>query len=200
MNVWPRRRRRAACQVPRLGRRLRSSTSNRLSGRHLPHQCLGRGSQLRGPGQQPLPRGCPRKRPGLMLAAGHVGVSAAHPCKPRVCGSLRTKVDGTPVGVLVEHGATKCATAKKVLRAYLRTKAPSDGSPCVREHLGWSSLTQAPEGASRRSGSPAGDHLSGRRCACRTGFGARFEPGRCLRSSPRPVRRGAAGRSSAVEV
>lgn len=74
----------------------------------------------------------------LMLAAGHAGVSAAHPAaKPRGCGSLGIKSGGMPVVATVERGATSCATAKKVLRSYLRSKAPCSGSACVREHSGW---------------------------------------------------------------
>src|SRR3954470_24027975 len=71
-----------------------------------------------------------------MLAAGHVGVSAAHePTKLRTCESFRH--DGQQIGVVIERGKPKCTTAKKVLRAYLRSNAACGGSACVRRHLGW---------------------------------------------------------------
>jgi hypothetical protein len=71
-----------------------------------------------------------------MLAAGHVGVSAAHePAKIHTCGSFRD--DGQPIGVVIERGKPKCPTAKKVLRIYLRSHARCDGSACVRKHFGW---------------------------------------------------------------
>src|SRR3954453_15372705 len=72
----------------------------------------------------------------VMLAVGHAGASAAHPAKPRACGSVRAS-DGDPVGVVVARGATKCVTARKVMRAYLRSDAPCGGSAGVREHFGW---------------------------------------------------------------
>src|SRR5690348_9403551 len=71
-----------------------------------------------------------------MLAAGHAGVSAAHETtRSRACGSFRD--DGQPVGVVIEKGKPTCATARKVLRTYLRSHAPCSGSACVREHFGW---------------------------------------------------------------
>src|SRR4051794_3554047 len=80
-----------------------------------------------------------------MLAAGDAGVSAAHePAKPRTCGSFRH--DGQPVGVVIENGKPKCATAKTVLRTYFRSEAPCGGSACVRKHLGWTCATaKAPD-------------------------------------------------------
>ena len=98
----------------------------------------------------------------LALAAGVAGSSAAHPAKPRVCGSLGMKVDGKPASVVVERGATTCKTAKKVLRAYLRSDAPCSGSACVREHHGftcvsakpgdWPDIAGAPRAATGSSG------------------------------------------------
>src|SRR5688500_16302748 len=70
----------------------------------------------------------------LMLAAGHAGASAAHPAKPRACGSLGVKSAGMPVSAVVARGATSCSTAKRVLRAYFRSDAACEGSACVREH------------------------------------------------------------------
>jgi len=80
----------------------------------------------------------------LALAAGVAGSSAAHPAKPRVCGSLGMKVDGKPAGVVVERGTSTCATAKKVLRAYLRSDTPCGGSACVREHSGFTCVSARP--------------------------------------------------------
>ena len=80
----------------------------------------------------------------LALAAGAAGTSGAHPAKPRVCGSLGMKVDGKQVGVVVEHGSTSCKTARKVLRAYLRSSKPCGGSACVREHFGFTCVSAKP--------------------------------------------------------
>src|SRR3954454_23844636 len=71
-----------------------------------------------------------------MLAVGHAGVSSAHaPGRARSCGSFKNH--GQPIAVVVEKGRPACATAKKVLRAYLRSHAPCEGSACVRKHFGW---------------------------------------------------------------
>ena len=80
----------------------------------------------------------------LALAAGVAGSSAAHPAKPRVCGSLGMEVDGAPAAVVVERGATTCKTARKVLRAYLRSDARCGGSACVREHSGFTCVSAKP--------------------------------------------------------
>src|SRR4051794_24946162 len=69
----------------------------------------------------------------FVLAAGLAG---AHPTKPRVCGSFRA-IDGDPVGVVVQRGVTKCATALKLIRTYLHSDAACEGSACVRKHSGW---------------------------------------------------------------
>jgi hypothetical protein len=61
-----------------------------------------------------------------------------------VCGSLGIKSDGKSVAVVVERGATTCKTAKKVLRAYLRSDAPCGGSACAREHSVWMCLRAKP--------------------------------------------------------
>ena len=93
--------------------------------------------------------------PILALAAGHAGASAAHPAKPRVCGSLGIKSEGVPVGVVVERGAaTTCKTAKKVLRAYLRSSAPCGGSACVREHYGLTCVSAKPGDGSTSPAAP----------------------------------------------
>src|SRR4051812_14028387 len=63
----------------------------------------------------------------MQLAAGHASVSPAHePPKVRTCGAFRH--DGQPVGVVIEKGKPTCATAKKVLRTYLRSHAPCRAS------------------------------------------------------------------------
>jgi hypothetical protein len=80
----------------------------------------------------------------LALAAGVADTSAAHPAKPRVCGSLGIKSDGKPAAGVVELGATTCKTAKKILRAYLRSNKPCGGSACVREHFGFTCVSAKP--------------------------------------------------------
>jgi hypothetical protein len=56
--------------------------------------------------------------------------------------------DGAPIGVTVHRGATRCATAKRILRTYLNSNRPCKGNGCVREHSGWTcaaaSAAQAP--------------------------------------------------------
>jgi len=59
----------------------------------------------------------------LALAAGVAGSSAAHPAKARVCGSLASSPRACR-SAWSSSGATTCKTAKKVLRAYLRSDAP----------------------------------------------------------------------------
>src|SRR4051794_14480285 len=72
-----------------------------------------------------------------MLVAGHAAASAAHqPARAYVCGSFRA-AGGDAIGVEIERGSVKCATAKRVLRTYLRSHAPCTGSACVRKHFGW---------------------------------------------------------------
>lgn len=80
----------------------------------------------------------------LALAAGVAGSSAAHPTKDRSCGLIRAS-DGAQIGVVVQRGAVKCATAKKVVRAYDRSKAPCEGSACVREHHGFTCASAKPD-------------------------------------------------------
>src|SRR4051794_3790687 len=71
-----------------------------------------------------------------MLAAGQAGVSSAHqPATVGNCGSLGH--DGQPVGVVIVAGKRTCATARKVLRTYVRSHAACGGSPCARKDLGW---------------------------------------------------------------
>jgi hypothetical protein len=71
------------------------------------------------------------------LAAGHAVFAAADaPAKVRACGSFRGP-RGDPVGVVINRGATRCAIARRVIRAYFRSKRPCEGSACVREHFGW---------------------------------------------------------------
>jgi hypothetical protein len=79
----------------------------------------------------------------LALAAGVAGSSAAHPAKDRSCGLIRD-AGGTRIGVVVQRGAVKCATAKKVVRAYDRSKAPCSGSVCVRSHHGFTCASAKP--------------------------------------------------------
>ena len=65
----------------------------------------------------------------------HLGRPPAR-ARARVCGSFRG-AGSDPVGVVIERGGPSCATAKKVLRTYLRSHAPCTGSACVRKHCGW---------------------------------------------------------------
>ena len=53
----------------------------------------------------------------------------------RTCGPFRGP-SGDPVGVVINRGATKCATARRIIRTYFRSKTPCEGSAYVREHLG----------------------------------------------------------------
>jgi hypothetical protein len=78
----------------------------------------------------------------LALAAGHTGTSAAHPAVTRSCGAIRD--DGDPVGITVQRGKVACATARKILRTYLRSDAPCTGSVCRRKHFGWTCLSAKP--------------------------------------------------------
>src|SRR4051812_8947016 len=77
-----------------------------------------------------------------MLAVGHAAVSTAHEPTTQVrnCGSFRDQ-DDQPVGVVIERGKPTCATAKQVLRTYLRSDAPCEGSACARKHFGWRCLS-----------------------------------------------------------
>jgi hypothetical protein len=75
----------------------------------------------------------------LALAAGHAGVSAAHPAATRSCGAIR--VDGGPVGITVQRGKVPCSTARKILKTYLRSHAPCSGSACQRKHARWTCLS-----------------------------------------------------------
>lgn len=72
-----------------------------------------------------------------LVAAGHAVFAATEaPAKVRTCGPFRGP-SGDPVGVVINRGATRCATASRAIRTYLRSQAPCEGSACVREHLGW---------------------------------------------------------------
>ena len=71
------------------------------------------------------------------MAAGHAAFAVADaPAKVRACGSFRGP-SGDPVGVVINRGATRCATARRVIRTYFRSEKPCEGSACVREHFGW---------------------------------------------------------------
>jgi hypothetical protein len=48
----------------------------------------------------------------LVLAAGHAGVSAAHPAADRSCG-LITDSDGARIGIVVKRGSVPCGTARR---------------------------------------------------------------------------------------
>jgi hypothetical protein len=78
----------------------------------------------------------------LALAAGHAGVSAAHPAAARACGMIHD--DGDPVGITVQRGPVASSTARKVLRTYLRSHARCTGSAWGRKHAGWMCLSAKP--------------------------------------------------------
>src|SRR5690242_17186280 len=80
----------------------------------------------------------------LALAAGAAGSSAAHPAKDRSCSLIRDS-GGAQIGVVVQRGAVKCATAKKVVRAYERSTKPCNGSACVRSHHGFTCASAKPD-------------------------------------------------------
>jgi hypothetical protein len=66
----------------------------------------------------------------------------------RTCDGVIYSPHGAPVQVTVHRGATRCATAKRILRTYLNSKPPCQGNGCVRTHSGWTcvaaSAAQAP--------------------------------------------------------
>jgi hypothetical protein len=68
--------------------------------------------------------------------------ASAHPTAGRSCG-LFTDRDGARIGAVVLHGGTTCSTTKRVLRAYIDSNAPCDGSACVRRHFGWTCAAAA---------------------------------------------------------
>jgi len=80
----------------------------------------------------------------LALAAGVAGSSAARPAKDRSCGLIRAS-GGIQIGVVVQRGAVKCATAKTVIRAYDRSTKPCGGSACVRKHHGFTCASAKPD-------------------------------------------------------
>jgi hypothetical protein len=57
------------------------------------------------------------------------------------CGTFPS--DGAAVHAKVIRGRSACATARRVLRAYLGSSAPCSGSACVRSHFGWMCATAA---------------------------------------------------------
>ncbi len=75
---------------------------------------------------------------GALIVSEDSAAAAAH----RSCG-LFVDTDGARIGVLVLRGGTPCATARSVLRAYLTSNAPCDGSACVRRMRGWTCASAA---------------------------------------------------------
>src|SRR3954447_13307098 len=76
------------------------------------------------------------------VALAGAAPAAGRPAAGRPCG-LFTDRDGARIGVTVLRGSTPCSTAKRVLRQYLNSHAPCEGSACVREHGGWTCATAA---------------------------------------------------------
>jgi hypothetical protein len=68
----------------------------------------------------------------LALPASAAARPASHDCAGTI-----TAADGTPVGVTVVRGHTSCNIAKRVLRQYLHSHAPCQGSACFRTRAGW---------------------------------------------------------------
>ena len=79
-----------------------------------------------------------------LLTAGALATTtaSASPVASRSCG-LITDADGARIGIVVLRGSVPCATARKVIRAYLNSTAPCQGSSCVRRHHGWTCQTAA---------------------------------------------------------
>jgi hypothetical protein len=82
----------------------------------------------------------------MLLAVFGAVVILALPSPPsaagsRSCGLIRA--DGAPIAVEVIRGRTRCRTARRVLRAYLASDAPCQGSAWVRKHRGWTCATAA---------------------------------------------------------
>ncbi|HEY4281172.1 MAG TPA: hypothetical protein VGM91_23360 [Conexibacter sp.] len=76
----------------------------------------------------------------VAAALASAAPAGAHPAANRPCGRF-TDRDGTRIGAVVMRGNVECATARRVLRAYLRSDAPCDGSACVRRHYAWTCAT-----------------------------------------------------------
>jgi hypothetical protein len=83
-------------------------------------------------------------RLALVLAAAvalaSAAPAAARPGADRSCG-LYTDRYGYTVGMLVVRGPVSCTTTRRVLRRYLTSKAPCDGSACLRSHYGWTCVS-----------------------------------------------------------
>ncbi len=60
----------------------------------------------------------------------------ARPHAARGCG-YASLADGARVHVKVLRGATSCRSARRVLRRYLDSIGPCQGSSCVRPHGRW---------------------------------------------------------------
>ncbi len=86
----------------------------------------------------------------LAVAVAVVGGLALGPAAPaqatRNCSPIT--VDGAQVAIKAIRGAT-CATARRVLRAYLVSDAPCSGSSCTRSHAGWTCQASASYAAPR---------------------------------------------------
>jgi hypothetical protein len=86
--------------------------------------------------------------------ADAVPSASARPAS-RSCGLFRTH-DGALVHAAVLRGAASCATDTRVLRWYLGSHAPCDGSACVRRHDGWTCASAAAYGTPRLAGCTRG--------------------------------------------
>ena len=81
----------------------------------------------------PLPR--PRHLLAPLAVAGTLLALPAGAHADRWCGNVPS--GGTAIAIVVERGQVTCSTARKVLRAYDRSKRPCSGSACMRRHHGW---------------------------------------------------------------
>jgi hypothetical protein len=73
----------------------------------------------------------------VALAVTSQGANAA--VADRDCKTITT--GGARVAVMVMRGEVSCRTARRVLRGYLASDAPCDGSGCVRMQYGWTCST-----------------------------------------------------------
>jgi hypothetical protein len=82
----------------------------------------------------------------ILTAAFVLAAAAVADARPpaRNCGGHITDAQGAPVGVTIRRGNSTCASAKRILRAYLHSTAPCEGSACRRKHHGWTCLTASP--------------------------------------------------------
>jgi hypothetical protein len=76
----------------------------------------------------------------LALPAASAGLPTTRNCDGHI-----TSRDGAPAGVTIRRGKPTCTTARRVLRRYLHSDKPCEGSACVRKLLGWTCASASAE-------------------------------------------------------